>query len=168
MSKMKLRHAEETDDHVIGELLIRAFDTQNSIKMPGVVSSPERYADLRDRAQKRKDATVLVGEIDGVLAGTLTLYRWGAPGNEAWIESAAGLRYLAIDPRFAGNGLSTVFIAEAKKLATDWRASAICLRVRSGASGVQRLYKLHGWKRDERGDLDLMPEIYLDGFTLRL
>ncbi len=165
---MTLRHADETDDHAVGELLIRAFDTQNSNKMPGVVSSPERYADLRNRAQKRKDATVLVGEIDGTLAGTMTLYRWGAPGNEAWLQGAAGLRYLAIEPRFAGKGLSTLFITEAKKPAVDWRASAICLRVRSGATGVQRLYSLHGWERDPRGDLDLLPEIHLDGFTLPL
>lgn len=168
MGELILRHSNESDDHAVGELLVRAFDTQNSAKLPGVISSPERYADLRNRAQKRMDATVLIGEIDGSLAGTVTIYRWGAPGNEAWLEKAAGLRYLAIDPRFAGQGLSTIFLDEAKKFASSWQASAICLRVRRGAEGVQRLYRLHGWKRDTEGDLDLLPEIYLDGFSLRL
>lgn len=163
-----LRLAEEADDDAVGELLVRAFDTQNSAKMPGVISSPERYADLRNRAQKRREATVLVGEVDGSLAGTITLCRWGAPGNEAWVDGAAALRYLAIEPRFAGKSLSTIFLKEAKKLAESWQAPAICLRVRRGADGVQRLYTLHGWERDHRGDLDLLPEIYLNGFILSL
>ena len=94
------------------------------------------------------------------------MYRWGAVGSEAWIEGAAGLRYLAVDPRFAGKGLSSLFIGEAKKLALSWRAPAICLRVRNGAIGVQTLYLRHGWDRNERGDLDLRPEIQLDGFSL--
>lgn len=164
--KLSLRQSRESDDYSVGELLVRAFDTQNALKMPGVVSTPERYADLRNQAQKREHATVLVGEIDGELVGAITLYRWRAVGSEAWIEGAAGLRYLAVDPQYAGKGLSSLFIEEAKKLALSWRAQAICLRVRNGAIGVQKLYLRHGWERDERGDLDLRPEIQLDGFSL--
>ncbi len=168
MNEIKLREATPSDDFAVGELLVNAFDTQNLAKLPGVVSSPERYADLRNQAQKRADATVLVGEMDGRLVGTITIYRWGTPGNEAWIHGGSGLRYLAVDPKFAGRGLSSFFIDEAKKLAVAWRASAICLRVRHGAIGVQKLYLRHGWERDEDGDLDLRPEIRLDGFSLRL
>jgi predicted N-acetyltransferase YhbS len=166
--ELSIRVSTAADDEAIGELLIRSFNTQNAIKVPGVVASEKRLADLRNQAEKREHATVLVGELGGRVVGTVTLYRWGAPGNESWIENGAGLRYLAVDVNFAGQGYSRVFIDEAKKLAAQWDASAICLRVRREAEGLKRLYGLHGWGRDPAGDLDLLPEVYLHGFSLVL
>lgn len=59
--KPSVRQSRESDDYGVGELLVRAFDTQNALKMPGVFSTAERNADLRNQAQKRENATVLVG-----------------------------------------------------------------------------------------------------------
>jgi GNAT superfamily N-acetyltransferase len=111
-----IRESTEADDAVVGELLVRSFDYQNSRLMPDVVTTDERRADLRNQAAKRAAATVLVGTIAGKIVGTIAVYLPGVDGNEAWIVDAADVTYLAIDEQYLGRGLSSHFLAEARRL----------------------------------------------------
>ena len=165
---MIIRDAVETDDAIVGELLVQAYLTQFAKKLPDVSYSAERLADLRNQSARRASASVLVAEIDGRIVGTVTLYPVGASRSEAWIAGATDLRLLAIHPEFQGRSPSGKLLDAAEALARKWGASAICLHTRQGASGVARLYHSRGYVRDETGDLDYRPSLYLEGRVLRL
>ena len=167
-SEMIVRNAVEADDSIIGELLVQAYLTQFAKKLPDVSYSAERLADLRNQSARRASASVLVAELDGRIVGTLTLYPGGAPNSKAWIAGAADLRLLAIDPEFQGRGLSGKLLDAAEALARKWGVPAICLHTRQGASGIARLYHARGYVRDEAGDLDHRPSLYLEAHVLRL
>jgi len=163
-----VRDSKENDDCAVGELLVRSYQTHYARKLPDVVLLPERLADLRNQAGKRANASVIVFECEGSLAGTVTIYPAGISQSEAWIDNAADLRYLAVDIDYQGKGMSQAVLDEAERRARTWKVSAICLHVRQGAEGVARLYQSRGYVRDDSGDIDRRPVIYLAAYVLYL
>jgi len=109
-----------------------------------------------------------VAEVDGELVGTVALYRPGAAGSEAWVAGAADLRLLAVDARHHGKGFSAPLLDEAERLAREWGSPAVCLHIRQGVDGVGRLYQARGYRRDPSGDIDRLPEVYLEAFVLTI
>ena len=164
---MVVREAQAEDDAAVGEILVSGYLTRYAQKMPEVVLTDRRKAELRDVASKRKESTVLVLELDGKVVGTVALWAPGSPRSEAWLPEAWDLRHLAFDPAVHGRGLSAPLLDGAEQLARDSGARFICLHVRRGNKGVAKLYMARGYERDAKGDLDL-PEVLLDAYFLRL
>jgi len=164
MSDLNIREARSEDDAAIGELLVDAFVTQYAKKMPEVRYDDARKDQLRATAEKRREAHVLVAELDGKVIGTVAVYPPGSPGSEAWLPDAADLRHLATSPEVHGRGYSRPLLEAAEKLAWELGAKAICLHVRRGAHGVARLYQHRGFVREPSGDLD-KPSVYLEAFV---
>jgi len=165
MRALCIREALEGDDVPVGELLVRAFVETYARKLPEVVVTEQRKAALRDMAGKRAVARVFVAEADGRLAGTVALWLPGAVGSEAWIDGAADLRHLAVDEAHRDGSVSRALLDAAEAEAFRQGAPAVCLHVRRGALGVRRLYEDRGYVRDAAGDLDRLPEIFLEGFV---
>jgi GNAT superfamily N-acetyltransferase len=159
---------EGRDDLRIGEILVNAFVKAYARKLPEVVVSDSRKADLRRVAEKRLTGTVLVAENgDKTVIGSVTLIPPGAPGSEAWTAHAADLRFLGVDPAYRGGGVAEALLDQAEALARSWACVSVELHVRRGALGVARLYGQRGYRREPAGDLD-KPEIYLEAFQLTL
>ena len=136
-----VREARPEDDARIGELLVKAFVDTYAQKMPEVVVTEERKHELRNVAEKRQNATVLVAEMEGLVIGTVSIVKPGAKCTEAWLDNAADLRHLASDISVHGRGYASALLDRAEEIAfEEWKASAICLHVRRGASGVARMY----------------------------
>jgi predicted N-acetyltransferase YhbS len=159
-----IRWAIPGDDPRIGELLIESFVSSYAKKMPDVIVTETRKADLRNVAPKRESHCVLVAERAGEILGTVSLFRAGDSASRAWMPNTADLRYLAIDPRAQGQGLSKPLLDAAVEIAREWKASAICLHVRRGATGVAGVYSKYGFSRSPEGDVDLLPEISAEAF----
>ena len=160
-----IRRARPEDDEAIGEVLVAGYVTAYAKKMPHVVVGDQRKADLRDVAAKRAQATVLVAEVDGRVAGTVAIWPAGSPHGEAWLPGAADLRHLAVDPELQGRGLARPLLDEAERIVREeWRAAAICLHVRKGNQGVARLYMSRGYVRDPSGDLSY-PTVELEAYA---
>jgi GNAT superfamily N-acetyltransferase len=166
----RLRRAEARDDHALGELLVESFESTYAAKMPEVVVTDRRRAELRDVASRRKIASIYVmeRESDGTLVASVALFPPGAPTSEAWLPRAADLRQLAVHPNFHGHSLSKRLLEATEHEARAWGCTHICLHVRRGAVGVARLYMASGYRRDPTGDLDRLPEIYLEAYALAL
>ena len=162
-----VREGRPEDDAVVGEILVSGYSTRYAQKMPEVVLTDRRKAELRDVASKRREATVLVLELEGKVVGTVALWAPGSPRSEAWLPDAWDLRHLAFDPAVHGRGLSAPLLDGAEKIARESSARFICLHVRRGNKGVAKLYMGRGYERDAKGDLDL-PEVLLDAYFLRL
>jgi len=163
-----VRDATEQDDSAIGELLVAAFERTYARKMPEVVMGDERRAELRAVKAKRAIAKVWVYEQAGQVVGTVALWPAGAQRTEAWIPGAVDLRHLAVDEAHRGGAISRRLLETAEAYARQLAASAICLHVRRGATGVRRLYESRGYLRRPDGDLDLQPEVFLEAFALPL
>jgi ribosomal protein S18 acetylase RimI-like enzyme len=163
-----VRLATSEDDAAIGEILVQGYVTAYARKMPHVVVGEERRRVLRDVASKRAIATVLVVLYEGRVAGTVALFKPGAPTSEAWLPNAADLRHLAVEPALQGKGLAKPLLDEAERVAREeWKAAAICLHVRKGNFGVARLYQARGYERAKEGDLDY-PDVQLEAYVLAL
>jgi predicted N-acetyltransferase YhbS len=168
MSGPLVRLAEPRDDDAVGELLVSAFVERYRLKLPEVVVTERRKSELRDVAAKRAVARVWVAELDGALVGTVALWPPGAEGSEAWLAEAADLRHLAVAIERHGRGVAGALLDTAEAFARAERFTAVCLHVRRGATGVRRLYEGRGYLRAPEGDLDLLPEVYLEAFALQL
>jgi predicted N-acetyltransferase YhbS len=166
-SPVGVRLATPEDDYAIGELLVRSFTATYARKMPEVVLTDARLAELRAVAKKRTQATVLAAELSGKVVGTVALFAPGAESSEAFKPNAADLRHLAVEPGLHGRGISNALLDEAEKMARGWGVSAICLHVRRGATGVAGLYQRRGYQRDASGDLDT-PSVFLQAYWLPL
>jgi predicted N-acetyltransferase YhbS len=167
MSELVVREARPDDDAVVGEILVTGYLTRYAQKMPEVVLTERRIAELRDVASKRKGALVLVAELDGKVVGTVAVWRPRAPESEAWLPEACDLRHLAFDPLVQGRGLSGPLLDEAERRARAMGAKYVCLHVRRGNKGVASLYMRRGYIRAPEGDLDLQ-EVLLDAYYLPL
>lgn len=166
MSNVVLREAGPQDDVAIGELLIEAFVTQYARKMPEVTVTERRKAELRDLAGKRPVAKIWVAEVEGVVAGTVTMWPPGAARSEAWIPGAADLRQLAVAATHRGGGVSKRLLDQAESWARAQGFVGVCLHVRRGAHGVRAVYEARGYQRRPEGDLDLLPEVFLEAWFL--
>src|SRR5207302_514400 len=113
MGEVVVREARPEDDEVVGEILVSGYLTRYAEKMPEVVLSDRRKAELRDVASKRKESLVLVAELDGKVVGTVAVWAPGATASEAWLPAACDLRHLAFDPAVQGRGLSKPLLDEA-------------------------------------------------------
>ncbi len=166
MSGVVFREAVPQDDVAIGELLVESFVSSYARKLPEVTVTESRRAELRDVAGKRGLAKIWVAEHDGVVVGTVTMWPPGAPKSEAWIENAADLRQLAVARSQRGGVVSTRLLELAEAWAFEQKFVGVCLHVRRGAAGVRAVYERRGYLRKPEGDLDLLPEVFLEAFFL--
>jgi predicted N-acetyltransferase YhbS len=167
MAEVMVREARPEDDAVVGEILVAGYLTRYAQKMPEVVLTERRIAELRDVASKRQGALVLVAELDGRVVGTVAVWPPGAAESEAWLPEACDLRHLAFDPAVQGRGLSGPLLDEAERRARAMGAKYVCLHVRRGNKGVADLYMRRGYVRVPEGDLEL-PEVSLDAYSLTI
>lgn len=168
MSTYEIRLATAADDQAIGELLVEAFEKTYARKLPEVVMTDRRRAELRAVEQKRKVARVWAALADGAVVGTVALWTPGAEGSEAWLPNAGSLRHLAVADAHRRGGLSSLLMDEAEGWAKKRGLAHICLHVRRSVTGVAKLYLRRGYRRVPEGDLDLLPEVFLEAFVLDL
>ncbi|MFZ5441540.1 MAG: GNAT family N-acetyltransferase [Myxococcota bacterium] len=161
-----LRDATAADDASLGELLVEAFVSSYARKMPEVVVTEKRKAELRDVAGKRAVARVWVVEHEGRVVGTVAMWPPGSEGSEAWIAGAGDLRHLAVARGHTGKGVSKRLLDGAEDWARSQGWKGVCLHVRRGAKGVRALYESRGYLRRPEGDLDFTPDVFLEAFFL--
>lgn len=168
MPVVTIREAVAADDEAIGELLVQAFVEQYAKKLPQVQVTDRRKRELRDVAGKRAVAKVWVAESNAVVVGTVAVWPMGAQGSETWLSDSCDLRHLAIAASVRGQGVAGRLLDVAEAWARGSGAKRVVLHVRRGAIGVRRLYEARGYLRDESGDIDALPEVFLEAFMLPL
>jgi predicted N-acetyltransferase YhbS len=168
LTDVTVRPATASDDHAVGELLVESFVSSYSKKLPEVVVSENRKSTLRAVAEKRAVASVWVAEWNARVVGTVALWPQGAAGSEVFLPNATDLRHLAVHDSVKGRGVSTQLLDAAESHARHLKAAVVCVHTRRGAVGVRRIYESRGYVRHPDGDLDFLPELYLEGLFLKL
>ena len=148
-----VRTAIDSDDEKIGSLLVSTFTETYALKIPHIVTTEERLAELRNVKQRRECGITVVLELGYRIIGTFTLIRPDTIESQNWIKGAATLRCVAVDPEFHGLGFSEILLNESERIAMSWSINFICLHVQKGADGVAHLYKKRGYIREPYADL---------------
>lgn len=126
----------------------------------------EHVADVADRA---RTCTILVADLDGELAGCLTL----VPGPESpYAETErpgeAGIRMLGVDPRRQGRGVGRALMRAAIERARAAGARRLTLVVRADNPPAHALYRGLGFRRAPGRDFSPSPATRSLTFSLPL
>ncbi|MEW6055803.1 MAG: GNAT family N-acetyltransferase [Bdellovibrionota bacterium] len=167
LQKVVIRPAVPADDSIVGEILVSAFLTAYQLKKPDFTVPLDRQAELRNVEAKRINGLVLIGEMNGKIIGTVTLYKHDSSDVHVWVPNYSELRYLALRPELHGTGLGRSFIEAAVSTCKEWESYGICLRVRRGLDGLAKYYERFGFLRDERGDQVIGSMFYLEGYMMK-
>jgi ribosomal protein S18 acetylase RimI-like enzyme len=133
-------------------LIERAFIQYLPELEPAFIERWQR--DARAIETRAAEAQVLVAELPGSLAGTVTLYLDGAdyrmPG---WPETTAAIRYLAVDPESRGAGAGRRLTAACVDRARSSGIPAIGLHTAPFMTAAQAVYSRLGFAREPSLDV---------------
>ena len=104
------------------------------------------------------DAVLLVAEVDGVVAGTVTLYLDASAIGFGWPDGWAAIRALAVDPAWRGHGIGRHLIEACVDRAAH--VPAIGLHTAAFMTAAIALYERMGFRR--LPDLDVEVSSVLD------
>lgn len=103
-----------------------------------------------------------------ILIGTVTLLYPNHPKIRTWLPDHADLRYMGVANEYKKKGVSKLLLKEAIQKAQGKKLLGITLHARREAIGVARLYESFGFARDPKGDFNPAPNLFLDGYHLKL
>jgi ribosomal protein S18 acetylase RimI-like enzyme len=139
-----------TDDaEVVGALTLAAYDAYG--RMEG-----DYRRQLRDPLRRRAGASgLLVAEVDGELAGTVT---YVVPGDAEWEgrptpDADCGFRVLAVDPEHEGRGVGRALVQACLQRAREDGRHRMVITSMAWMSRAHALYRSFGFVR--RPDLDV-------------
>lgn len=161
---LEVREAAAEEIDAVGELTLRCYDALD------VPFSAEYREELRDAHRRAAtDAHIMVGLLDGVVAGSLALslgdtemfeHRFGIDGD-------CGFRMLAVAPEFEGRGLGRALVLDGIERSRGAGLRRMVITSMDFMRRAHRLYEHLGFVR--RPDLDVRyPSGVGRGFTLDL
>jgi ribosomal protein S18 acetylase RimI-like enzyme len=158
---VEIRDARPPDYERIGEILVASY---------GAVD-PELggYADeLRDVATRAAAAEVLVAADAADVVGTLTYVPGPGPYAEWDDPDAAGIRMLAVDPRWQGRGIGSALVEACVERAQAAGRARIRLHTTDRMTAAQRMYKRLGFWPTPEDDWEAAPGFWLRAYRLDL
>lgn len=164
MTGTLVRDARPGDHDGLRELLAAAYD-----QYAGAVAVRalfDRYlADVLD-VDGSPEASTLIAEADGRLAGTARFYPAGAvpylPAGWAWVR-AVGVR-----PDLRGAGVARALMADCVRRAADGGAAVLSLHTMAFMADAVRLYERLGYRRAPELDIDVARHYGVGGEMVAL
>jgi GNAT superfamily N-acetyltransferase len=150
---------EELD--AVGDLTVAAYE--------GLVTDGYREV-LRDVPLRAAESAVMVGELDGSIAGTVTLVPPTAA--ERWRNSdepdAGTIRMMGVAPQFRGRGVGSALVAACidRSRAAGWRQLALVTT--ADMRSALPIYLAAGFVRDSSIDKIVNDDMLLLGYRLQL
>jgi ribosomal protein S18 acetylase RimI-like enzyme len=135
---MRIERATAVDDELVGALARLMPQLSSSAAAPSRDHLEALVADERTALLVARD------DADGRILGSLTLASYRIPtAHVAWIED------VVVDEAARGRGVGEALTEEAKRLATEWGATAVRLTSRPAREAANRLYARLGFERHE-------------------
>jgi GNAT superfamily N-acetyltransferase len=161
MPDVVVRDARPEELEAVGELTVAAYD--------GLVS--DGYVEvLRDVPLRAAESTVMVGELDGRIAGTVTLVPPTAA--ERWRNSddpdAGTIRMMGVAPEFRGHGVGSALVAACidRSREAGWRQLALVTT--ADMRSALPIYLAAGFVRDTSIDKIVNDDMLLLGYRMTL
>jgi GNAT superfamily N-acetyltransferase len=161
MADVVVRDVRPEELEAVGELTVAAYQ--------GLVT--DGYAEvLRDVPLRAAESSVLVGELDGRIAGTVTLVpptaaeRW----RNADEPDAGTIRMMGVAPQFRGHGVGSALVAACidRSREAGWRQLALVTT--TDMRSALPIYLAAGFVRDPAIDKVVNDDMLLLGYRLQL
>jgi GNAT superfamily N-acetyltransferase len=137
----------------VGELTIRAFCEYRPLLTPQFIDRFER--DIRDVSRRLGKGTVLVAELGGRLAGTVTLLADGSGYRmHEWPVAWPVIRLLAVDPAARGRRIGTLLAAACVERARHLGVQTLGLHTAPFMAAARALYEALGFERAPGYDVE--------------
>jgi GNAT superfamily N-acetyltransferase len=161
MPDVVVRDARPEELEAVGELTVAAYD--------GLVT--DGYAEvLRDVPLRAAESTVMVGELDGRIAGTVTLVPPTAA--EQWRNTddpdAGTIRMMGVAAEFRGHGVGSALVAACidRSREAGWRQLALVTT--ADMRSALPIYLAAGFVRDTSIDKVVNDDMLLLGYRMTL
>ncbi len=143
MRSVTIRPATAADDDEIARITVDAYVDGGHLP-----SRDHRYAgELRKTSDRRERAELLVAEVAGEIAGTVTFVRGGTEYSEFGNPGDAEIRMLAVDPAHAGRGVGAALVDAVLDRARAIGADGIALYTLDSMHSARRIYQRLGFAR---------------------
>jgi GNAT superfamily N-acetyltransferase len=161
MPDVVIRDVRPDELDAVGDLTVAAYQ--------GLVTDGYREV-LRDVPLRAAEAAVMVGELDGTIAGTVTLVpptaaeRW----RNADEPDAGTIRMMGVAPEFRGHGVGAALVAACidRSRAAGWRQLALVTT--ADMQSALPIYLAAGFVRDPSMDRMVNDDMELLGYRLQL
>jgi ribosomal protein S18 acetylase RimI-like enzyme len=108
-----------------------------------------------------------VADSDGKLAGAVSLYlEMPKTAREEWPADWAGIRMLAVHPRFRGRGIGAQLVQECIARCKNHGAGTIALHTTKEMIVARRLYEAAGFQRMPQFDFQPLPDVRVIAYRL--
>ncbi len=125
--------------------------------------------DIIDVRSRLAEADLIVAELEGKLAGAVTLYIKTTSSKETgWPEGWAGIRLLAVHPRFRGLGIGRALMDECLNRCRVKDISTIGLHTTKMMDVARRMYERMGFVRVPEFDFHPEPDTVVMAYRLDL
>lgn len=157
-----IRPADPADDDRLAEITAAAY-----LQGGHLSGADDPYLDkLRNVALRREQAAVLVAEIDGVAAGSVTVAGQHSALAEYVRPGEVEIRMLSVDPAVTGKGVGSALLAAAIEQARTGGADRIVLHTLDSMTTAHRLYDRVGFVREPELDDEILPGLWLRAYAL--
>lgn len=157
---VEVRPATTSDLDEVGRITVDAYT-----EGPGA-GTADYVARLRDASTRLTDAMLFVAELDGRVAGSITLARPGTVHSEIAKGNELEVRYLSVDPPLWGHGVAKALMAKARDVAAE-EHRVLVLDVIVHNTKAHDMYTKLGFVRVPQRDFFPIPNVdlkaYVDG-----
>jgi GNAT superfamily N-acetyltransferase len=124
--------------------------------------------DSMDVRSRLPASELIVAEIDGHLAGTVTFYPEAVNSYEDWPRGWALVRLLAVHPDYRGRGIGRALLEECIWRCRERGISTLALHTSLMMNVALRLYEKMGFRRVPEFDFHPTPDITVMAYILGL
>ena len=125
--------------------------------------------DMMDVRRRLNESQLIVAELDGQLAGTVTLYLNARHlSREWWPNGWAGIRLLAVHPAYRGRGIGRALMEECIRRCHNQGIAAIGLHTTEMMDVARRMYERTGFVRVPEFDFYPRPGVVVMAYRLDL
>jgi ribosomal protein S18 acetylase RimI-like enzyme len=156
-----IRPAGPADDDRLAEITAAAYLQGGHLR-----GEDDPYLDqLRNVALRREQATVLIAEINGAAAGSVTVADQHSALAEYVRPGEAEIRMLSVDPAVTGRGVGSALLAAAIERASTSGADRIVLHTLDSMTTAHRMYDRAGFVREPEFDDEILPGLWLRAYA---
>jgi GNAT superfamily N-acetyltransferase len=146
-----IRPARRGEAGRIGTLVAAALQEFRELIPPAIFQAyVEESADIVARWD---EAEVLVAEIEGEVAGTVSFYADASREGLGFPSGWAGFRTLAVDPAMRGRGIGKVLLQTCLDKARTRGAPTLAIHTSEVMPAARRLYEQAGFRRSPEHDV---------------
>jgi GNAT superfamily N-acetyltransferase len=125
--------------------------------------------DIMDVRGRLDESQLIVAELDGHLAGTVTLYLDASRSSQEGLPRGwAGIRLLAVHPVYRSRGIGRVLMEECIRRCRDQGIASIGLHTTEMMDVARRMYEKMGFVRIPEFDVYPGPGVFVMAYRLDL